>query len=146
MQLINDIHEKTNKTIIIVEHRIEDVLEQPFDKVVIIDKGVVKGVGTPNEILKSDLLTNSGLREPLYVEAMKLAGCDVSSEDNLRDINSINEENKEILKSWFKNETSSKTINKEEKIGQMLRDAILLLSPNIYSHRFWCGNLAETKS
>ena len=94
MQLINDIHEKTNKTIIIVEHRIEDVLEQPFDKVVIIDKGVVKGVGTPNEILKSDLLTNSGLREPLYVEAMKLAGCDVSSEDNLRDINSINEENK----------------------------------------------------
>lgn len=116
MQLINDIHEKTNKTIIIVEHRIEDVLEQPFDKVIIIDKGVVKGVGTPNEILKSDLLTNSGLREPLYVEAMKLAGCDVSSEENLRDINSINEENKEILKSWFKNETSSKTINKEEKI------------------------------
>lgn len=116
MQLINDIHEKTNKTIIIVEHRIEDVLEQPFDKVVIIDKGVVKGVGTPNEILKSDLLTNSGLREPLYVEAMKLAGCDVSSEENLRDINSINEENKKILKSWFKNETSSKTINKEEKI------------------------------
>lgn len=116
MQLINDIHKKTNKTIIIVEHRIEDVLEQPFDKVVIIDKGVVKGVGTPNDILKSDLLTNSGLREPLYVEAMKLAGCDVSSEENLRDINSINEENKEILKSWFKNETSSKTINKEEKI------------------------------
>ena len=116
MQLINDIHEKTNKTIIIVEHRIEDVLEQPFDKVVIIDKGVVKGVGTPNEILKSDLLTNSGLREPLYVEAMKLAGCDVSSEENLRDINSINEENKEILKSWFKNETSSKTINNKEKI------------------------------
>ena len=116
MQLINDIHKKTNKTIIIVEHRIEDVLEQPFDKVVIIDKGVVKGVGTPNEILKSDLLTNSGLREPLYVEAMKLAGCDVSSEENLRDINSINEENKKILKSWFKNETSSKTINKEEKI------------------------------
>ena len=105
MQLINDIHEKTNKTIIIVEHRIEDVLEQPFDKVVIIDKGVVKGVGTPNEILKSDLLTHSGLREPLYVEAMKLAGCDVSSEDTFKPIKSINEENKKILKAWFKNET-----------------------------------------
>ena len=116
MQLINDIHEKTNKTIIIVEHRIEDVLEQPFDKVVIVDKGVIKGIGTPNEILKSDLLTNSGLREPLYVEAMKLAGCDISSEDNLRDINSINEENKQVLKSWFKNTSSNKTTNKEEKI------------------------------
>ena len=116
MQLINDIHEKTNKTIIIVEHRIEDVLEQPFDKVVIVDKGVIKGIGTPNEILKSDLLTNSGLREPLYVEAMKLAGCDISSEDNLRDINSINEENKQVLKSWFKNTSSNKANNKEEKI------------------------------
>ena len=116
MQLINDIHEKTNKTIIIVEHRIEDVLEQPFDKVVVIDKGVVQGIGTPDEILKSDLLINSGLREPLYVEAMKLAGCNISEEKNLRDINNINEENKEILKNWFQTKAVNKPINKEEKI------------------------------
>ena len=116
MQLINDIHEKTNKTIIIVEHRIEDVLEQPFDKVVVIDKGIVQGIGTPDEILKSDLLINSGLREPLYVEAMKLAGCNISEEKNLRDINNINEENKEILKNWFQTKTVNKPINKEEKI------------------------------
>ena len=63
MQLINDIHEKTNKTIIIVEHRIEDVLEQPFDKVIVVNKGEVQGFGTPDEILKSDLLKNNGLRE-----------------------------------------------------------------------------------
>ena len=116
MQLINDIHEKTNKTIIIVEHRIEDVLEQPFDKVIVIDKGIVQGIGTPDEILKSDLLINSGLREPLYVEAMKLAGCNISEEKNLRDINNINEENKEILKNWFQTKTVNKPINKEEKI------------------------------
>lgn len=116
MQLINDIHEKTNKTIIIVEHRIEDVLEQPFDKVVVIDKGIVQGIGTPDEILKSDLLINSGLREPLYVEAMKLAGCNISEEKNLRDINNINEENKEILKNWFQTKAVNKPINKEEKI------------------------------
>ena len=116
MQLINDIHEKTNKTIIIVEHRIEDVLEQAFDKVVVINKGEIQGVGTPHEILKSDLLVKCGLREPLYVEAMKLAGCDISAEENLRDINTICDNNKEILKNWFKDKSINKHINKEEKI------------------------------
>ena len=117
MQLINDIHEKTNKTIIIVEHRIEDVLEQPFDKVIVINKGEVQGFGTPDEILKSDLLKNNGLREPLYLEAMKLAGCDISQSENLKDLSNIDERNKEVLKNWFNNETSNKdSIIKEEKI------------------------------
>ena len=117
MQLINDIHEKTNKTIIIVEHRIEDVLEQPFDKVIVINKGEVQGFGTPDEILKSDLLKNNGLREPLYLEAMKLAGCDISKSENLKDLSNIDEKNKEVLKNWFNNETSNKdSIIKEEKI------------------------------
>ena len=117
MQLINDIHEKTNKTIIIVEHRIEDVLEQPFDKVIVINKGKVQGFGTPDEILKSDLLKNNGLREPLYLEAMKLAGCDISKSENLKDLSNIDEKNKEVLKNWFNNEASNKdSIIKEEKI------------------------------
>ena len=117
MQLINDIHEKTNKTIIIVEHRIEDVLEQPFDKVIVVNKGKVQGFGTPDEILKSDLLKNNGLREPLYLEAMKLAGCDISGSENLKDLSNIDEKNKEVLKNWFNNETSNKdSIIKEEKI------------------------------
>ena len=117
MQLINDIHEKTNKTIIIVEHRIEDVLEQPFDKVIVVNKGEVQGFGTPDEILKSDLLKNNGLREPLYLEAMKLAGCDISGSENLKDLSNIDEKNKEVLKNWFNNETSNKdSIIKEEKI------------------------------
>ena len=117
MQLINDIHEKTNKTIIIVEHRIEDVLEQPFDKVIVVNKGKVQGFGTPDEILKSDLLKNNGLREPLYLEAMKLAGCDISGSENLKDLTNIDERNKEVLKNWFNNETSNKdSIIKEEKI------------------------------
>ena len=117
MQLINDIHEKTNKTIIIVEHRIEDVLEQPFDKVIVVNKGEVQGFGTPDEILKSDLLKNNGLREPLYLEAMKLAGCDISGSENLKDLTNIDERNKEVLKNWFNDETSNKdSIIKEEKI------------------------------
>ena len=117
MQLINDLHEKTNKTIIIVEHRIEAVSDKPFDKVIVVNKGKVQGFATPDEILKSDLLKNNGLREPLYLEAMKLAGCDSSQSENLKDLTNIDEKNKEALKNWFNNETSNKdSIIKEEKI------------------------------
>lgn len=119
MELINNIHEKTNKTIIIVEHRIEDVLDQPFDKIIVIDKGEVKGVGTPDEILKSNLLENSGLREPLYVSAMKYANCDLDKVNDLRDFNNLNEESKMNLKDWFNNESKKASKNnytKEEKI------------------------------
>lgn len=119
MQLINDIHKKTKKTIIIIEHRIEDVLEQPFDKVIVMDKGEVKAIGTPNEILKSDLLEKSGLREPLYVSAMKYANCNLENINNLMVFKNLDEESKENIKSWFNNNsknTSIKDINNEEKI------------------------------
>ena len=119
MQLINDIHKKTNKTIIIVEHRIEEVLEQPFDKVIVIDKGVVQGVGTPDEILKSDILNRCGLREPLYMEAMKKAGCDIYNMNDFRNFENISQTNKEIIKNWFSSgnsNNSTKDYNKEEKI------------------------------
>ena len=119
MQLINDIHKKTNKTIIIVEHRIEEVLEQPFDKVIVIDKGVVQGVGTPDEILKSDILNKCGLREPLYMEAMKKAGCDIYNMNDFRNFENISQTNKEIIKNWFSSgnsNNSTKDYNKEEKI------------------------------
>lgn len=119
MQLITDIHKKTNKTIIIVEHRIEDVLEQPFDKVIIIDKGEVKAIGTPDEILKSDLLEKRGLREPLYVSAMKYANCNLNNINNLRDFKNLDEESKENINNWFINNYNSTSINNnnnEEKI------------------------------
>lgn len=119
MELINNIHKNTNKTIIIVEHRIEDVLDQPFDKVIVIDKGEVKGIGTPDEILKSNLLENSGLREPLYVSAMKYANCDLCKVNNLRDFSNLNKECKKNIDNWFNNKSKNSfenNYNKEEKI------------------------------
>ena len=116
MNLINDLHDKTNKTIIIVEHRIEDVLDQPFDKVIVINKGEVQGIGTPDEILKSDLLKNNGLREPLYIEAMKAAGCNLDNIKNLRDFTNMDEANKETIRNWFNGGFENKDNNKEEKI------------------------------
>ncbi len=116
MKLINDIHAQTNKTVIIVEHRIEDVLDQPFDKVIVMNKGEIKGIGTPDEILKSDLLRSNGLREPLYVEAIKTAGCNIEEMSNLRDFTNISEDSKSTIKDWFKNQSINKECKKSEKI------------------------------
>ncbi|CAH8719741.1 ABC transporter ATP-binding protein [Paenibacillus thiaminolyticus] len=81
MALIEDIHQQTGKTILIIEHRVEDVLEQPVDRIVIMAEGRIVRTGTPDEILASSVMSTHGLREPLYVTALKYAGCELAPED-----------------------------------------------------------------
>ncbi|MEC0239030.1 ABC transporter ATP-binding protein [Paenibacillus dokdonensis] len=74
MQLIDDIHRESGKTIIIIEHRVEDVLQQAVDRIVLMNEGRIATIGTPDEILSSGILRSYGLRPPLYVEALGHAG------------------------------------------------------------------------
>ncbi len=83
METIIDIHEKTGKTIIVIEHRIEDVLEHGFDRVVVIEDGAIVFDGTPDKLLAEDVLPKCGLRQPLYVEMLKLCGVDIKEEDKI---------------------------------------------------------------
>lgn len=71
IELMKDIHEQYNKTIVIIEHRIEEILKLDLDKVILIDEGKVIAMGTPKEILASNILPRIGLREPIYIEALK---------------------------------------------------------------------------
>ena len=77
IELINQLNEQTKKTVIIVEHRLEDVLHAPIDRIIVMDKGEILADCTPNELLKTNLLTETGIREPLYISALKFAGCDL---------------------------------------------------------------------
>lgn len=114
MKLIADIHKKLNKTIIVIEHRIEDVLEQDFDKVVILDKGEIVAIGTPEELLKKDMFRKYGLREPLYIEGLKYAGVDISQQ-NIYPLSSvITPENIEKMKKWSSLDYEVKTLNSEK--------------------------------
>ena len=83
IELINQLNVETNKTIIIVEHRLEDVLHAPIDRIIVMDKGEILADCSPNELLKTNLLTETGIREPLYISALKYAGC------NLQDLNKL---------------------------------------------------------
>ncbi|MEC0369153.1 ABC transporter ATP-binding protein [Paenibacillus chibensis] len=78
MQLIDDIHRKSGKTVIMIEHRAEDVLQQAVDRIVLMNEGRIVSVGTPDEILSSGILRSYGLRPPLYVDALELAGVPIA--------------------------------------------------------------------
>lgn len=79
IELIDSLNTATHKTIIIVEHRLEDVLHAPVDRIIVMDKGEIIADCAPNELLKTDLLTQTGIREPLYISALKYADCDLQA-------------------------------------------------------------------
>lgn len=83
METMTEIHAKTGKTIIVIEHRIEDVLEHGFDRVVVIEEGRIVFNDTPDRLLAEDVLPRCGLRQPLYVEMLKLCGVEINEEDNI---------------------------------------------------------------
>ena len=74
IELIDELHQKTGKTILIVEHRLEDVLHRPVDRIVVMDKGQIISDTEPAFLLASDILSKTGIREPLYLSALKYSG------------------------------------------------------------------------
>ena len=93
MELIDSIQRESNKTIVIIEHRLEDVLHCNVDRIIVMDKGEIVADTTPNEILETDILTKVGVREPLYLTALKYANCDV------KDI----KDTKDKITNWYNN-------------------------------------------
>ncbi len=83
METMVEIHKRTGKTIIVIEHRIEDVLEHGFDRVIVIEDGNIVFDGTPDKLLAEDILPKYGLRQPLYVEMLKLCGAKVEEDDRI---------------------------------------------------------------
>lgn len=75
IEIIDDLHRETGKTIIIIEHRLEDVLHRSVDRIILMESGEIIADTTPDEILASPLLEEYGIREPLYLSALKEADC-----------------------------------------------------------------------
>ena len=113
IELIDQIQKKTNKTILIIEHRLEDVLHCPLDRIIVVDNGRIAADITPGELLSSNLLVETGIREPLYITALKYAGCDIKPEMHPEHIDTLNIDScREKLKDWYED-----TIEDEQKIN-----------------------------
>ena len=78
IDLIDQIHEEQGTTTIIIEHRLEDVLYRPVDRVILINQGQVLFNGSPDELLRTTLLAENGIREPLYLTTLRQLGQDIS--------------------------------------------------------------------
>jgi len=102
MKFIDDLHRVSDTTVLIIEHRLEDVLAQPIDRILLFSGGRIIADATPEEILRTEILSDIGIREPLYITAMRYAGVDL---DNVRELANAKKVNgpqlKEQMESWL---------------------------------------------
>lgn len=102
MILLDDLQKDSGKTIIIVEHRLEDVLSKPLDRIILMNHGRIIADITPNEVLAGSLLTENWIREPLYIKALKYAGCKLTQEMSLTKVDELVEKSfREKLTDWY---------------------------------------------
>lgn len=89
MALIDQLTHTQDLTVIIIEHRIEDVLQQPIDRLIVMQDGAIVANDRPETILRQSLMTQLGLREPLYLSALKLAGVDLATCQHLDNLQAL---------------------------------------------------------
>ena len=106
IELIDTIQQKTDTTVLIIEHRLEDVLWRNVDRIVLVNEGRILADLCPDELLSGSLLAENGIREPLYVTAMRYAGIAVTPEKHPAHIHSVvlDEVDTARLHSWFRAE------------------------------------------
>ncbi len=90
IELIDEIQKERPVTVIIIEHRLEDVLWRDVDRIVVVGDGRIVADEKPDELLCQDVLSAQGIREPLYVSAIHHAGCTIQPEDRPQHIDSMN--------------------------------------------------------
>ena len=87
--LIDKIHKEVGATTIIIEHRLEDVLYRPVDRILLVNDGELLFNGSPDELLSSTLLLENGIREPLYVTVLRQLGFDTRRAQNLSQLDAL---------------------------------------------------------
>ena len=117
MELIDRMQEETGATVIIVEHRLEDVLHRPVDRIVLMNRGRIVADVTPDELLSSEHLSECGVREPLYLTALKYAGVSVTPDkhpSSLKEMKIDKTDADRVLEWYKKGRTEPKQDVREE--------------------------------
>ncbi len=89
IDLIDQIHREAGTTTIIIEHRLEDVLYRSVDRLVLVNDGRILFDDHPDLLLKTTLLAENGIREPLYLTTLRQLGLDIAEMDHLSDLASL---------------------------------------------------------
>lgn len=102
IDLIDKISKNKKATIIIIEHRLEDALYRDVDRIVVVGEGRIIADEKPDVLLAGNILKEQGIREPLYVTALKHAGCKLTAESRPQHIETMRvEAYREQMRRWF---------------------------------------------
>lgn len=102
MRFADQLDKKTDTTLVIIEHRLEDALVYPIDRLLLFSEGRIIADGKPSDILKTEILSDIGIREPLYITAMRYAGVNLETVRNLDDVHHVNGPNlREEMEKWL---------------------------------------------
>ena len=103
IELIDEIQEKTDTTVLIIEHRLEDVLWRNVDRIVLVNEGKILADMHPDELLATSLLAENGIREPLYVTAMRYAGVQITPQKRPSHVDHtvLDEQDIRKISDWF---------------------------------------------
>ncbi|MEK3646542.1 ABC transporter ATP-binding protein [Aeribacillus sp. FSL M8-0235] len=115
MALIDKIQKETNTTVVIIEHRLEDVLYRHVDRIIVVNDGSIVADMSPDQLLTTNILEETNIREPLYIKAVKYAGCELTEDMHPADFNQFKADlcRKNLLE-WFE-DSNPKTPSKEGK-------------------------------
>ena len=101
IDLIDRVWKNSRKTVVIVEHRLEDVLYRDVDRIIVVSDGRIAADMSPDELMSADILSKLGIREPLHVTAMKYAGIQVTPDMHAGRLATLDiEKVKEPLLKW----------------------------------------------
>lgn len=115
--LIDDVWKEYGKTVLIIEHRLEDVLYRDVDRIVVVSEGRIAADMTPDDLMATATLSDLGIREPLYVTAMKYAGIDVTPDMRAGRFDTLDiDKVKEPLLRWYSEEVQPAAKNERPPI------------------------------
>lgn len=83
MELIAKLNQEKDLTTVVIEHRLEEALVAEFDRVLVIDNGHLLADMSVDDLLRSELLNQIGVRQPLYLDAFNYAGVPIQDVPHL---------------------------------------------------------------
>lgn len=120
IEIIDNIHKQSGKTVLIIEHRLEDVLHRDIDRVIVINDGRIIADMDAHALVASDVLLETGIREPLYVTALKYAGVQVTEAMQAGYIETLKGElSRDALQIWYKRIQPTRQLNTRQSILKM---------------------------
>ena len=103
IELIDMVHERTGAAVLVIEHRLEDVLWRRMDRIILMDEGQIVADMPTEKLLAGELLLQHGIREPLYLTALRYAGVEITEALHPAHVEqlTLTQEDREKVRGWY---------------------------------------------